>query len=287
MSALVTRIIIQNQLAAMSSERVDLGALSRTGYMMLAQDCSAKLIPSALRWLRRENARGSHIFVRPAGIDQLSLSLLDDLTGEAIAEMKRTGFEPAIVVETSPGNFQAWLKHGRVLDQPTASRAARELARRFHGDLSSVGWRHFGRLAGFTNQKQRRRLPNGQQPFVKLHEATGRIYSMADEFLSEVEALVREELPARQKRKPMSGMAEHYSIKSLQMFHDDARYCGDLHRADLAWAIHAARHGLSEPQIRNAILYARDLSKKGRPGLQLDYAERTAQKALSLVEPNG
>jgi hypothetical protein len=29
--------------------------------------------------------------------------------------MGKTGFEPALVVETSPDNFQLWLNHGRVL----------------------------------------------------------------------------------------------------------------------------------------------------------------------------
>src|SRR5262245_25557777 len=28
--------------------------------------------------------------------------------------MRKTGFEPAVVVETSPNNFQVWLNHGRV-----------------------------------------------------------------------------------------------------------------------------------------------------------------------------
>jgi hypothetical protein len=40
---------------------------------------------------------------------------------------------------------------------------------------------------------------------------------------------------------------------------------GDLHRADLAWALHAAGRGLSEQKIRDELLHARDLSKKGGP----------------------
>jgi hypothetical protein len=58
-----------------------------------------------------------------------------------------------------------------------------------------------------------------------------------------------------------------------------------LHRADMAWALHAASQGLPEQQIREEILHARDLSKKGGPARQLDYAQRTALKAFSIVEP--
>ena len=75
------------------------------------------------------------------------------------------------------------------------------------------------------------------------------------------------------------------AIKPPSAFHDDPRYGGDLHRADLAWAIYAASRGFSEQQIRDEILYARDLSKKGRQSRQLDYAERTASKAVAIALP--
>ena len=90
------------------------------------------------------------------------------------------GFQPAVVVETSPGNFQVWLNHGRILsDRTFSTQAAKELARRFGGDPSSADWRHFGRLAGFTNQKPKRRLQSGLPPFVRLRECEGASYSAA------------------------------------------------------------------------------------------------------------
>jgi len=54
------------------------------------------------------------------------------------------------------------------------------------------------------------------------------------------------------------------SLRPLAAFHCIPRYEGDLHRADMAWALHASSHGLSEQQISDEILHARDLSKKGR-----------------------
>jgi hypothetical protein len=50
------------------------------------------------------------------------LSLIDDLTAEGIERMKAEGFEPAVVVETSLNNFQAWLNHGQVLESPMGTR---------------------------------------------------------------------------------------------------------------------------------------------------------------------
>jgi len=113
----------------------------------------------------------------------------DDLSADAIAGMKEIGFWPALIVETSTQNFQVWLNHGRVLDQERSTQVAKELARRFVGDPSSADWRHFGRLAGFTNQKPGRRLGDELPPFVRLREWSGRIYDQAEDFLTQVAAL--------------------------------------------------------------------------------------------------
>src|SRR5262249_59195793 len=94
-----------------------------------------------------ENARGAHIFLRPEWPH--TLSLIDDVGADALEEMGKTGFEPAVVVETSPNNFQVWLNHGRVLSERVLSTfLARQLASRFGGDRGSCDWRPFGRLAG-------------------------------------------------------------------------------------------------------------------------------------------
>jgi RepB DNA-primase from phage plasmid len=42
--------------------------------------------------------------------------------------MKEAGFNPAVIVETSPGNYQAWLKHAERLSKELSTSAARTLA---------------------------------------------------------------------------------------------------------------------------------------------------------------
>ena len=81
--------------------------------------------------------------------------------------------------------------------------AARKLAERFGGDPGAADWRHFGRLAGFTNRKRAYRdAETGLHPFVKLIEAPGTVYAEAGQFLSEVRAGVEAEqhLPDLQER---------------------------------------------------------------------------------------
>ena len=66
-------------------------------------------------------------------------------------------------------------------------------------------------------------------------------------------------------------------VRPITSFHADSRYGGDLHRADMAWALHAAARGLSPEQIEHEILNSCDLSKKGSAAAS---AMRTASKAI-------
>jgi hypothetical protein len=107
MSASTTQSVIRKQLCAMGCELFEIGVLRMDGRMLLRSGWSADQIDAALAWLRRENARGAQIFVRPRGAH--ALSLVDDLNTKVIARLMDCGFQPAVVIDTSPGNFQAWL----------------------------------------------------------------------------------------------------------------------------------------------------------------------------------
>jgi hypothetical protein len=278
-SAVIVERLVRIQLRAMGCEHFDIGIKRNGGEMILRESQGAIDIEKAIKWLRHENAKGAHIYIRPAGTH--NLSLLDDLSPEAIERMKAEGFEPAVVVETSPNNFQAWLNHGQVLDSSVSTRAAKLLAERFSGDPSSADWRHFGRLAGFTNSKPARQLASGMRPFARLRSATGHIYSKAAEFVALVASSeVKQEGQGRQPPKRRLQQAGYSGLVPLEEFHRASAYGGDLHRADMAWAKHAAGRGLTLEQIKDELLSRRDLSKKGSRKRQLEYAERTARKAI-------
>jgi hypothetical protein len=168
----------------------------------------------------------------------------------------------------------------RSLTKRTSTAAAKLIAARFGGDRSGADWRHFGRLAGFTNQKLQHCLPSGLTPFVRLRHASGEIFSRAHETAREVRRTL-----AEANRAPSLTPGQHHNstsgLRPIVEFHRDPIYGGDLHRADLAWATQAAGAGLSLEQIRDTILSARDLRHKGDAKRQLDYATRTAQKALA------
>jgi hypothetical protein len=97
--------VAMDQLEAMGAAAFDIGVKRIDGTMLLREGWGAKQVLKSLLWLRRENLNRGHIYVRPARVHWLSL--VDDLKADALAKMKAEGFEPAAVVETSPGNLQA------------------------------------------------------------------------------------------------------------------------------------------------------------------------------------
>jgi hypothetical protein len=77
MSASITRSVIRKQFSAMGCELFEIGVLHQKGRMLLRRGWRTDQIDAAVDWLRRENTRGAHVFVRPRGTH--ALSLVDDL----------------------------------------------------------------------------------------------------------------------------------------------------------------------------------------------------------------
>jgi len=186
------------------------------------------------------------------------------------------------VIETSPGNYQAWLHHGTQLPRDVSTHAARQLAARFEGDVKAADWRHFGRLAGFTNRKPQHER-NGQQPYCRLIEATGKRYANAPEFVANSRQQVQRlnEDRFNQARVYQAYRPGQKATRTIDSFRADPQYDNDLHRADLAYALYARARGLPADEIKAAIA-SRDLSKKGGPLQQDKYIESTLRKAASL-----
>jgi len=281
---------VRQQMVAMGSGVFEIGLFKPNAEasepIMLPRVWDQDALVRSIAWLRHQNQDGRNIYIRPKG--EHNLSLVDDLTRDAIVAMTRTGFAPAIVVETSPGNYQAWMKHAEQLTKEEGTAAARALAERFGGDPGAADWRHYGRLAGFTNRKEKYRDPStGLHPFVRIAEANGAAYREAEAFV----AAVRHQLDIERKRgrerlsrtKAIAGRPVSGDLKSIDAFRADPKYGGDGTRIDLAYAIYALSRGVTKAQVE-AALRSRDLSHKGGERRQIDYVERTIRKALESAK---
>jgi hypothetical protein len=178
----VTRQAIQRQVAATPCELYLIRLIhqpTRRAFPGERLWTAAQLTHSAtVRFLRVRNREGCDVYVQPFAADHNAGYILLDLdhANPAVLEtMRANGHEPCVVLQTSPGNLQAWVRVSPApLEPAVATAIARQLAHTYGADLGSADWRHLGRLAGFTNQKPGRRLLSGRAPWVRvMHTMAG------------------------------------------------------------------------------------------------------------------
>jgi hypothetical protein len=150
---------------------------------------------ATVRFLRIRNREGCDVYIQPYAENLNAGYILLDLDhgDPAVLDLLRgDGYEPCVVLQTSPGHLQAWIRVSALpLEPAVATAIARKLARSYRGDLASADWRHLGRLAGFTNQKPLRRQPNRYAPWVRLLHAQLGLATRATSLVLTAERQVR------------------------------------------------------------------------------------------------
>jgi hypothetical protein len=181
-------------LTAVEGPLYDLGVLSRRGMLPGLNNLAAASVFDRLSLLKRHNHRDAHIYFRA------------------------DGFDLCAVVQSSPGNFRAWLKDACTLARFLGTSAAHTVARRYHADLSAADWLRFGRLPGFTNRKSKYRRPDRRFACVQLHSHSGQRYPMAEAFHHEITRLFQVRKQTRPQTRP-NGRREAQDYRSgWQMF---------------------------------------------------------------------
>jgi len=244
------------------------------------QDMSCTQITADLPRLKQANRAGCHIYIRPPRDADHDLVLLDDIGRFTPDQMKIGGHGPAVMVETSPGSCQAWIRLGRPVAAPVRQEVARELARLYGGDPAAVNPHQAGRLAGFTNQKPEYKTPKGF-PFVLLLNAPGNTAAAAATLIE----AARTKAAQAQAKIAALGEALHV-VASGDPYRDlvvawlaeyEAQPTADLSRID--WWIVNKGLGMGACPDMIATALAEVADRKGR--YDVAYAERTVRAALS------
>jgi hypothetical protein len=280
-----TESTIRMMLTAIEAPLYDVGVLSERGMLPGLDGISAAAVLDRLPLLKYRNAHGSHIYIRPSG--EHHFTTLDDLSETSLARLSADGFNPCAVVETSAGNFQAWLKHSRIFPKLLGTFAAQTLAERYDADPSAADWRRFGRLPGFTNRKPKYRKQDGLFPFVRLHSHSGEQYPTADAFEQQITTLYEAREQEREARRLQSSLSPHrgprLSNLSLERFRTSIKYQDRPAAADIAFCVAAHANGMTEDRIERALeddYLSRDPSASKRAA----YIRRTIEKARRWVE---
>jgi hypothetical protein len=104
---------------------------------------------ATVRFLRIRE--GCDVYIHPYAEDQNAGYILVDLDAvdpAGVEKMRANGHDPCVVLQTSQGNLQVWVRVSMTPLQPAVATAiGKELARAYGGDMASTDWRHLGRLA--------------------------------------------------------------------------------------------------------------------------------------------
>lgn len=174
----------QKQMTAMGVDRFVVTLVDTKQGRQEERRWSKADVAQSMAWLKRMNARGYDVWVRPDG--EHGLALLGGLNKRDLQTLRDHGFAAAVVVETGREQYQAWVKlSGRGLDAVLRSQATDGIVKGLGIYGGNAVCRADGRLAGFTNQQVLR--TDGRYPYVLLTEGDGGLAPMGAAYLARLQ----------------------------------------------------------------------------------------------------
>jgi hypothetical protein len=238
-------------------EGISIGDLARTLPAMLGTANSERL----------------NFIVRPFG-DGVTLMQLDDLSRETLARVAPAMF---LGIETSPGNFQAWLAMAGSEDKDFTRRVKR-------GAEADMGASGATRIAGSLNLKQKY-APNYPRVAVRVMQP-GHITDAAE--LERLGLVAPPEefkpLPASPARFEQRGGHTWPSYEVAVGFApmNRAGTDKDYSAADIGWCMTAIKRNFGVDETAAMLLEVSEHARHPSNGKR--YAARTASKAAEYVE---
>ena len=236
----------------------------------------------SLGWLKYKNARGCHVYLRPA---TTACVLVEGVTAEALAAMDADGLAPALVVEAAPERIETWFRLGIELGPKLGLCVGQVLAARYGGDPAAVDIRRLGRAAGFANRTADLAGTDGRYPSVRVVEARGRVTPGTEELVAQGEERLRRKTRRRAERtaerldganrKPPRDSPEAFLAREMARM---ARRYGaemDPTRSEAVAARRMALSGYAKDEVAAALAACPEVAMR-HPGGAGDYAARSA-----------
>ena len=248
--------------------------------------------------MQRLQRRGENLYYTPLS-DKKHHILIDDMNREKLERLIKDGYQPAVVLESSPGNYQAIItvpKLGTPHDKDVGNRLSDALNREY-GDPKLSGAIHPHRAPGYENRKPKHQREDGSYPEVRLLKAERRECVKALALSSQIDAeyqrqaALKAQQPERNKAKPALELAaaSGSAIDAYQRHYRDVlkRQRGgevDLSRVDSMIAVRMRVTGHDQAAIECAIRQCAPATRQKDEGRDWnDYAQRTARYAYSAA----
>lgn len=244
------------------------------GLAVLDLESGRWLIPpkvSKINYLKYQNTRGRHILLQPER--QEYYLLVDDVSRQIIRKHHQTrdgNWKPGrMAVETSPNNYQVWIRSSR----PLTLDEKRYWLGKLHNDPGADPNNRWGRCPGFRNRKEKHRNEHGKYPLSRL------VW---------VDWKQQADIPPRKhekKIKTFSPLPQRGGVCRFKAITRSDYEKGDNSATDFAYSMALGRRNFSIDEIKQRILSERsDWTNHQTERKRQDYLERTVRKALSIIQ---
>jgi hypothetical protein len=248
--------------------------------------------------MQRLQRRGENLYYTPLS-DKKHHILIDDMNREKLERLIKDGYQPAAVLESSPGNYQAIItvqKLGTPHDRDVGNRLSDALNREY-GDPKLSGAIHPHRAPGYENRKPKHQREDGSYPQVRLLKAERRECVKALALSSQIDAEYQRQAAAKAQQQTLSkakpalelAAASGSAVDAYQRHYRDVlkRQRGggvDLSRVDSMIAVRMRVTGHDQAAIEGAIRQCAPATREKDEGRDWsDYAQRTARYAYSAA----
>lgn len=286
---------VQKQISAMHCvDEFELGILNqKTGKMMLSRVSAGQILEQVGR-LKRENARGNNIYIRPTRESVHPYVLMDDLTHEQVDKVAKEGFSFSLLLETSPDNHQVLIRLPQPIMAAERKQVERALQKRFGSDPGSADGQHFFRLGGFTNRKPKHER-DGRFPFVIVKQVrqAPELSALAKEWLSIAPRLVDlpddqperviEKVTVRPEWSGKKGELAESVLRSHQQLMIKYGAAYDPSISDFQIAKTLLKQGWNSESVREGLREGSPNLHDRKVGHVGDYLDRTLSKVTARI----
>jgi hypothetical protein len=228
---------------------------------------------SNIAYLKAVNANGKHILIQPRADLASYFLLIDDLDVNLLFRHHKDAggnWKPGrMIVETSGGNYQVWIRSFR----PLALDEKRYWLKRLKSDPGADPNDRWGRFPGFRNRKNHHRDTAGGYPLAKLVWIDWKNKAQIPYYLSishDGSHLSPQPLGGDVCLKPISRSVYER---------------GDESATDFAYAIALFRRGYSSEGVRDRILVERrNWKNHAGQNRKRSYIDRTITRAKQIVQ---
>jgi hypothetical protein len=243
--------------------------------------------------MQRLQQRGENIYYTPLSATHHFI-LVDDIDKASWERLRCDGFSPAVVLETSPGNYQAILKMpklGTPYDREIGNALTSALNRKY-GDPKLSGAVHPHRAPGYQNRKPAHQRDDGTYPTVALVASDGgeceRALTLCRQLASHLErSVARPPTPSNEKPTQQGELAvsARSALEACRRHHADllkrhGDTSADLSRVDAMVAVRLRVTGHAQHDIQTALREFAPTTREKRSRNWDDYAKRTAAYAF-------